>query len=245
MIKWIGSENEPSKLDSQILNELSYLKGKSLYQYSLNKIEKQLKEKFTAIDSIQLSRSWPHQIKIRYQTRIPIAVLKDNPAVIDDQGVVFSFNDVALSMTSSTATTGNLPQLSFVSTATLTFALSFLKTWNRIPSDLSACISPASLRKINVDELGEISFILQDLDPAAQAETRIVWGDFNPETFHTKWSRFQEVCQDLQKKSLKAQSINLRDVPQKYLESSTDPKIVGRVIVRLYPPFRKTVHGKI
>lgn len=238
MVKSVEIEPRDGRIDSEISHAVSFLNGHSIFRISLKQVKQDLKEKFPAVRSLEFMRSFPDRIKLHYSLRNPIAVLSnrlpesrnsfsrgDEPLwAMDEDGVRFE-------ATHSSGTWASLPELVFVSTESLPDALSFLKMWDVNSQALSSGAFSFSLRKLFVDEGGEISFYLEEKQ-AVVPGTRVVWGNFDAQTFSEKFKRFQQVCADLQKKSLRAEYINLREIPHHKISSLGESEVVGQVFVR-------------
>lgn len=238
MVKSVEVEPRDGRFNSEMSRAVSSLKGRSIFSISLKQAKEELKEKFPAIRSLEMRRSFPDSIQLHYSLRNPIAVLR-NPLpgasrsvggeeesfwAMDEEGVRFEAAPVA---------GHNLPELIFSSADNLPEALSFLKMWNLNSQALSSGTFSFSVQKLWVDEGGEISFYLREKE-AGTAGARVVWGNFDAQTFSEKFKRFQNVWLDLERKSFSADYINLREIPQHKISGLGESDVVGRAFVRTH-----------
>lgn len=222
MVKSFDIDPEDGALNPGIQKILSSLKGQSIFKISLKPWEQNLKKEFPAIGRLRLSRRFPDKVRLEYRLRQPIAITASEAGEtvgIDDEGVRFK----------PIGSYSNLPELVLVSTDSTASSVSFLKNWSGASLSGETGVSTAALRKVFVDDLGEISLYLE-MPPASA--TRVVWGTYEPQTFSEKLSRLQAVWSDLKNKSLSAQYINLREVPRKSVSALGESEMVGRVFVR-------------
>lgn len=233
MIKSFRIEPENQKVTVEMADQVSFVKGKSIFKISTAKIERELEKKFLSARKVHVKRIFPDRIRVDYEFRIPVAVLQrtenlvpehsDSASLnfVDGEGVVFKWEN-------SETLPGNYPVMSVSSGASVSSAISFLKCWN---NEDSVTLSSSTIQKITVDGWNEIAFILDDF-LTGQSGVRIVWGEFESGTFSEKLQRFEEVWSDLKNKNMKVQYVNLRDAAAKNSVALGDREIVGRIVVR-------------
>lgn len=259
MLKSIEIEPSDSQIAPQIARELSGLKNLSIFGFSMKHVKQNLRKKIPVIHLLKIRRSLPDRLKVRYDIRTPLALLDNGKLAIDEDGVVFPMkclkNTAYQMVSSSVSLPTDWPELTFASlektklksespqyihkdfseesalSSPLTSALHFIKMWSLTKKDDPLWLSTSSLHKVSVDESGEITLFVDDQQTATDT-IRIVWGNFSSETFSEKFQRLQDVRSDLQKKSLKVQYVNLREMPQKNVPVLAGRRIIGRVIVR-------------
>lgn len=227
MLKSVEIEPRDGELTPKIRGRLESFLGRPMLKVPAGKLERALQKQYPLIRSIQVRRSLPDGLKVRYSLRRPVAFLdaqsKDGgpsgPALVDEDGAVFR-------RPVSEDEKARLPFVAAASTGSLSGALSFLRQWSS-QADAPA-LSTASVRRIAVDAWGEA--VLQ-VEPSSGSAVSVVWGDPDPKIFQEKFLRLQQVWADLKRKSIRVKYVNLRDVPQR--ETLTEGReLVGRVIVR-------------
>lgn len=225
MIKSLEVLPEQTPIAAKLLKEVAGLKGQSVFRANLGSLEKELKEKNKPLERAVLSRSFPDKVKLKYKLREPLAFLKigergTTNEVIDADGVQFDSGWLGTELT-------GVPDLVLASTDSIAAGVSFLKKWSEQKGELP--LSTASLVSAWLDELGEISFYVKS---ASSSTTRVVWGNSETSNFTEKFDRLQQVWSDLRGKSMIAQYVNLREVPQKKNLVLGDGIVVGKAFVR-------------
>jgi len=239
MVKSVEVAAGDEELSAMILNKLAALKGRSILRFSASRLENDLKYENPGIKTLSVRRIYPDKVRAVYKLREPVACTARGNAsgapvffLIDEEGVIFDRNVQVRER-------NLLPEFVVCSTGDVRVALNFLKAWSIYPRDNSLQLSTASLCSVNVDQWGEITLDLDKSDPGTNG-TRIIWGGYDPKTFAEKFARFQDVWQDLQKKSMKVEYVDLRDVPQEGGSGISGTEMVGRVVVRPSPAQKRT-----
>mgnify|MGYP001605034389 CR=1 FL=1 len=226
----IGTAQEP--ITQKISQELAQYTGQSTFRISVSEIERSLLQKHPALKSVSLSRSLPDRLKVEYELRIPAAklILGNNPPLLVDlEGSAIP--------ESETVKPDGLPILVAASSATVSGAVQFLSAWSDARADMTTAFSTGSLSKAQIDESGEISFYISQTS-LSSSTVRVVWGHFNKSEFAEKFSKLEEVAEDLKAKSMQVSYISLREVPHKNSSTMEDARIAGKVVVR---PVQETV----
>ena len=227
MVKSVEVQVQGRDAVPEIASAVSQVKGRSILGFSAGKLEKSLKGRHPNVRSLDVSRSFPDRVKVSYSMRRPFAFMKSGGGknwLVDEEGVVFTGR-------LDPQETGRLPELVVPSSGSVGNAAAFLKLWSGSSAEEPESLSTGCLRKAALDSWGEISLTVQ-AEGSAPHGTLILWGGFDAAVFPEKFLRLQEVWRDLRKKSISAETIDLKEVPQKKQLALGDRDLVGRVIVK-------------
>ncbi len=220
LVKSISVEPEGSKAAALILKQISSLKGKSIWSYSGQKVKQRLKDTFPEIRIVRIHRTLPNKIKVNFDLRRGVALVRvgssESLKRVDEEG---RFIPKRLS-----EDVENLPELAVASNVHIPMGLSFLKMW--------AEKEKLKLSQIEVDSWGEVSLSLESKESESQS-TKVIWGSMDSEKFDEKLNRLKTVLADLEKKSLVAQVIQIKDVLIPNREKGDGGQIVGKAFVQL------------
>ncbi|MBI2119789.1 MAG: hypothetical protein HYT97_09235 [Elusimicrobia bacterium] len=242
IIKSVEVKPQEGILSSKIFNQIAHLKGKSILNFSSRKIVRQIKDNVPQIQTVKFKRFFPDRVILEYHLRKPAAKVvlnlkEKNGQVryVDEEGIFFSGEFLEKN---SSAPEIELPNLNF-----LTPTLQFIKLWYKENGTEEFQIFLASLKKIRVNQWGE--FTAELLEPSRTGHpAEIFWGIFEEKTFAEKMSALEAVWKDLRMKSMQAETVNLRGVPQETPVVLNQKEVVGRVIVRPRE-FTQTLQEKI
>lgn len=226
--------DENPRISSRIRKQLSSLVGKPIFSVSLGAMESHLKEQISSLDSLNIKRHYPDRIEVRYQLHEPIAFVKvesENSPPSSNQIKFLSATGRIFWQETPQELLQHLPEVVVASSESISVAYRFLQSWDKIVSERSIGIAYENLRRVEIDLWGEVSIHLKGAEALAET-AEMLWGAYDPEVFQEKWSRLEQVCADLKQKSMVAEYINLRQVPEEVPLTLGDKKIVARVIVR-------------
>ena len=229
IIKSVEVKPQEGILSSKIFNQIAHLKGKSILNFSSRKIVRQIKNNVPQIQTVKFKRFFPDRVILEYRLRKPVAKVvlslkEKNGQVryVDEEGIFFSGEFLEKSF---------VPEIELPNLNSLTPTLQFIKLWFKEKGSEELQISPISLKKIRVNQWGELTAELLEPSEAGRS-TEIFWGIFEEKTFAEKRNALEVVWKDLRIKSMQAETVNLRGVPQETPVVLNQKEVVGRVIVR-------------
>ena len=209
----------------RIEGDMASMKGASILKVRTDRVESELMEKYPELRRVTLERSYPDGIKARYELRRPLAALtgRHSGRGADEDAAVFPLSEY------SGAAASALPRLEAASEDALHLGLKFLKMWSEHSAGSGPGPARPGIQAARVDEYGDLVLFLNG--PAGPPPVRIVWGPADPELFPAKASRLADGMKDLESKSIRAETINLRGVPEEGGDAG-GPRVAGRVIVK-------------
>lgn len=216
----------PEAFRSQIIRNVSTVRGRSLIKVSPKRITRSVKEKYPVISAFELKRSLPDRVEVTYSLREPVAVshVGDRRVGVDKDGIYFALEHLSPDEVNS------LPELKIDSSDNLGQALEFVRMWAESGFKVNASHQGLRTTKIAMD-CGEIRMIFEQ--PDHESMLQVFWGKVEPQVFQEKLDRLTYVFSDLERNSLEPREINLRGVPQGKDSLIGKKQIIGRVPVKL------------